>query len=79
MFNIFNSNVLIEIGEAIGNLRRRVKKSSNPDLVDRIFRKRLSQSVIELPSTPGRFTEPEGDVIDVEYRIVDDEEVDDAR
>lgn len=77
MFNIFNSNVLIEIGEAIGNLGRRVKKRSNPELVDRIFRKRLSQTAIELPSSPGRFTEPKGEVIDVTYRIINDEEADD--
>jgi hypothetical protein len=79
MFNIFNSNVFVEIGEAIGNLGRKVRRRSNPELVDRLFRKRLAQTSVELPIAPGRFAEPEGDVIDVEYRILDDEEVSDEQ
>ncbi|MHB1459465.1 MAG: hypothetical protein ACYC0V_21350 [Armatimonadota bacterium] len=79
MQSFFNSNVFVEIREAIGNLGRRVRKRTNPELVDRIFRKRLAQTAIELPRSPGRFAEPEGEVIDVTYRIINDEEIDDER
>ena len=74
MFNIFDSNVFIEIGEAIGNVRKKIKRRSNPELVDRIFRKRLAQISVELPLEPGRVCEPVGDTIDVEYRLLDEGE-----
>ena len=75
MFSFFSSNVFIEIGEAIGNLGRKVKRRSGPEMVDRLFRKRLRELAFELPETPGKLVEPdEGKVIEVEYRIMDDEE-----
>ena len=75
--NFFNSNVFFEIGEVIGNVGKRIKRRSNPDLVDRIFRKRLAQISVELPLEPGRFKEPDGDTIDAEYRILDESEGED--
>ena len=72
MFKIFNSNVFIEIGQAIGNVRRKLKKRSDPELVDRLFRKKLKEYSLELPDAPGRFMEPEDEVIDVEYRVLQD-------
>jgi len=74
VFNIFNSNVLIEIGEAIGNIGRRLKRRSNPELVEQSFRKRLAEITVDLPDTSGLFVEPEGEVIDAQYTVVDDEE-----
>ena len=57
MFNIFNSNVFIEIGEAIGNVgrkaRSRLKRRSNPELVDRASRRQLKACKFELPDEPG--------------------------
>lgn len=75
MFNFFNSNVWIEIGEAIGNIGKQVKRrKSNPELVDQIFRRRLAQSTFELPLKSGEPAEPKNAVIDVEYRILDEKE-----
>ena len=80
VFNIFNSNVFIEIGEAIGNVgrtaRKKLKRRSNPELVDRAFRRQLKACKFELPDEPGMYVEPdEEDVIDVEFRVLNDEEV----
>lgn len=75
MFNFFSSNVFIEIGEAIGNLGRKVKRRSHPEMVDKLFRKMLKELALELPQTPGKLVKPdEGKAIEVEYRILDDEE-----
>ena len=75
IFHIFNSNVFVEIGEAVGNVKRKFKKRSNAELVDQLFRKRLEQTAFELPDMPGDFIEPEGEVIDAEYQVLDDQEV----
>ena len=74
MFNIFNSNVFVEIGEAIGNVGRKAlrRKLSNPQLVDEAFRRRLERAPeVEIPLTSGPVVEPDDDVIDVEYRVLD--------
>jgi len=78
MHSVFSSNVFSEIGEAIGNIGKRADKHSHPDLVDELFHKRLARANVQLPEEPGHFGEPEGDVIDVEYRILDDGEADDG-
>ena len=80
MFNIFNSNVFIEIGEAIGNVgrkaRRRLKRRSQPEMVDCAFRRQLKACRFELPDEPGMYVEPaDEDVIDVEFRVLSDGEV----
>ena len=68
------SNVFSEIGEAIGNIGKRANKHSHPELVDELFHKRLARTTVQFPEEPGRFGEPEGEVIDVEYRILDDDD-----
>ena len=73
--SIFFSNVSVEIGEAIGNVRRKLKRRSHPGLVDREFRKRLKELSFELPQTPGPLIEPQGEVIEANYRFLEDEEV----
>jgi len=78
MFNIFNSNVFVEIGEAIGNVGRKAfrRRTSNPELVDEAFRRRLRRATpVEVPLAPDPMAEPDDEVIDVEYRVLDDEEV----
>ena len=80
MFNIFNSNVLVEVGEAIGDMGARVfgSRGTTAELVDEIFRRRLGMAQrIRLPSTDD-FVEGDDDFIDVPYRILDqyDEEAD---
>ena len=72
MFNIFNSNVFIEIGEAIGNVGDRVfSRRRIPELVDSLFHKRLEAAQrIKLPLD-------DGDVIDVPYQILNCDEEDD--
>jgi len=70
MFNF----VLSGVGEAIGNVTGKLKKRSHSELVDQIFRKRLAETNVELPPLPGRFAEPEGETIDVEYRVLDESE-----
>jgi hypothetical protein len=66
------TNVFSEIGEAIGNIGKRVDRRSHSEFVDELFRKRLARATVQLPEEPGRFSEPEGEVIDVEYRVLDD-------
>ena len=74
MFNIFNSNVFIEIGEAIGTAGKVIlRKNKNPGIVDEMFRKRLQELTLKLPLQGGRFGRP--DTIDAEFRILSDEEV----
>ena len=72
--NIWNSNVFFEVREVIGNVNRRLKRRSNPELVDGIFRRRLAQGSVEFPLNPGRFGVPEGETIDVDYRVLDESE-----
>ena len=74
-FNIFNSTVFVEIGEAIGNVRRRLQRRSHPRLVDREFRRRLKDLSFQLPPAPGPLVKPQGEVIEADYRFLDDEEV----
>ena len=51
MFNIFNSNVFVEIGEAIGNIRNKaLRHRSAAELVDQAFRRRLKErESLEIP------------------------------
>ena len=74
-FNTFFSNVSVEIGEAIGNVRRKLKRRSHAKLVDREFRRRLKELSFKLPPVPGPLIEPQGEVIEANYRFLEDEEV----
>ena len=75
MYKIFSSDLFIEIGEAIGGVRRKVRRRPAQDLVDRLFRKSLSELAFHLPEKQGRFVQPDdSEVIDVDYRVLDSEE-----
>jgi hypothetical protein len=66
MFNIFNSNVLIEVGEAIGNIKQKLTGGGHGSLVDDLYQKQLEQ--------PSRFTFDPDEVIDGEFRVLPKED-----
>lgn len=72
MFNIFNSNVLIEVGEKIGDVGGNFfrPKRTQAELVDEIFHRRLetAQNIRLLPSAD--FVEGDDEYIDVSYRVL---------
>ena len=76
MFNIFNSNVFIEIGEAIGNLGRRVlKRRTQADELDEAFRRHLQSPIsLEIPDRDEALRTPEDIVIEGVFRVIDEEE-----
>ena len=80
MVNIFNSHVLNEVGEAIGDVGNKVfnPRRARAELVDEIFRRRLGTArQFYLPQSDD-FIEGNDEFIDVSYRILspDDGEVD---
>ena len=77
MFNIFNSNVLIEIGEAIGNVRKKLfQRRSHAEELDKSFRRHLLEPLpIKLPDISEQTSKPGDDVIEGVYRVVEEEEV----
>ncbi len=76
MFEIFGSNVFVEIGEAIGNVKRKVfRKRADPRAIEQAFQRWLAES--DLPSLRSRDSAvayPDVDVIDGTFRTVTDEE-----
>ena len=76
MFNIFNSNVFIESGEAVGNVKRRLfPRRTHADQMEESFRRYL-QSPIHL-NLPDReeTTGSAGDiVIEGVFTVVEEEE-----
>ena len=80
MFNIFNSNVLVEIGEAIGNVRTKaIRRRSVGDLVDQAFRRRLQdRQSLEIPFQEQSPVYPDNDIdiIDAEYVVLTSDEED---
>jgi len=76
MFNIFNSNVFVEIGEAIGNIGRRLFPSrSHAQALDEAFRRHLQNPIpLHLPEKAGEATKADEDVIEGTYRVLDKEE-----
>jgi len=77
MFNIFNSRVFVEIGEAIGNIGEKVmlRRRSAADQVDEAFRKRMKESrPVEIPIRQQSPVEPEEDVIDVSFVVLPPDE-----
>jgi hypothetical protein len=73
MFNFFNSNVFVEIGEAIGNVGRALfhRHHRSAELVDQAFQRRLRGAptvVFPLVDEPIAF--PGEDVIDASFTIV---------
>ena len=77
MFNIFNSNVLIEIGEAIGNLGSKVfRRRTHADELDEAFRRHLQSPIsLEMPEREDALRKPESIVIEGRFRVIDEEEV----
>ena len=77
MFNIFNSNVFVEIGEAIGNIRKRLfARRSHAEVLDETFRRYLQDPIpLHLPKEAGKSTKAdESIVIEGTYRVLDKEE-----
>lgn len=85
MLEIFNSNVFIEIGEAIGNVGRRLlrKRRDRAELVDTAYRNLLTERTpaLNLALSADRDSEPRGEIIEATYRVLTEngEEVDDER
>ena len=76
MFNFFNSNVLIEIGEAIGNVGKKIRRRrGHADEMEASFRRYLAAPLELHPPCPGeRPRAPEGIVIEASFRVLDEEE-----
>jgi hypothetical protein len=76
MFNIFNSDVFVEIGEAIGNIRKRIfPRRSQADALDEAFRRHLQDPIpLHLPDKTEKPARPDEGVIEGTYRILDKEE-----
>ena len=72
MFNVFNSNVFVEMSEAIGSVKRKAfGKRAHPDIVDRAFRKWLTQSpCLKLPPRDEGLHYPDGMTIDASFRVL---------
>lgn len=77
MFNIFDSTVLIEIGQAIGNVGGKLfkKPARNAEIVDEAFRSRLASGVIPPLHLGDDAAEVQADqMVDTTYRVLDKEE-----
>jgi len=76
VFNIFNSNVLIELGEAIGNVRKKLFQCrSHAEELDKSFRRHLLDPLpINLPDINEQISKPDDDVIEGVYRVIEEEE-----
>ena len=73
MFNIFNSNVFVEIGEAIGNVSEKVfQRRSAADSVDKAFHKRLNEAGrMDIPILDESCQYPDEEVIDVPFVVLE--------
>jgi hypothetical protein len=76
MFSIFNSNVFAEIGEAIGNVGKRLfHRRSQAEALDEAFRRHMQDPLpLHLPDKAERPAKPDGIVIEGTYRIMEKEE-----
>ena len=76
MFNIFNSNVFVEIGEAIGNVGKKfLRRRSHADEMEESFRRHLAAPLeVHLPAPGETPPGPRGIVIDATFRVIDEEE-----
>jgi hypothetical protein len=76
MFNIFNSNVFAEIGEAIGDVGKRLfRRRSQAEALDEAFRRHLQDPLpLHLPDKAERPAKPDESVIEGTYRIIEKEE-----
>ena len=78
MFNIFNSRVFVEIGEAIGNVGRRLfAGGSNAESLDEAFKRALQDPLPMHLQPPDKTASPERPnefVIESNFRVLDPEE-----
>ena len=76
MFNFFNSNVFIEIGEAIGNIGRRLRpRPTHADQLDEAFRRYLQSPIhLNLPDREQESRAPGETVIEGVFRVIEEEE-----
>ena len=75
MFNFFNSNVFIEIGEAIGNVGKVIKKRGDPELVEGILKRRLAEALhLTLPMPDETVSQPDESVIEGSFRVLSERE-----
>lgn len=76
MFNIFNSNVIVEIGEAIGNIKRKLfPRRSHADELDEAFRHHLQDPYPIILSDKNEGVSKPGDiVIEGVFRVIEKEE-----
>ena len=72
MFNFFNSQVFIEIGEAIGNVAGSlVRRRRSSDAVEQSLHKWLAEvSCPSLSTIDSTLTRPDDDAIDATYRVL---------
>jgi hypothetical protein len=76
MFNIFNSNVFVEIGEAIGNVGQRLfPRPYRARAMDEAFRRYLLDPLpLSVSNQPQRPVKPEEIVIEGSFRCLDEED-----
>lgn len=76
MFNIFNSSVLIEIGEAIGNIGKRLRRhSSHAEALDEAYHSYMQNPIrLHLPDKAGNPVKPSDNVIEGTFRVIDEED-----
>jgi hypothetical protein len=77
MFHIFNSNVFIEIGQAIGNVGGKLlgRDRGKAELVESILQRRLAEaSVLAPPRVDEPLVRPTEEVIEASYRVLSEKE-----
>ena len=76
MFNGFNSDVFVEIGEAIGDIGRSLwpRASRGQRMRETFHRLRDTSPTLNLDAASQREGRPDKDVIEGSFRIVGDEE-----
>ena len=78
MFNIFNSRVFVEIGEAIGNVGRRLfAGGSHAETLDEAFKRALRNPLpmhLQPPDKSVGPARPDEFVIESSFRVLDQEE-----
>jgi hypothetical protein len=76
MFHISNSNVFVEIGEAIGNVARRlVRHHSQAEILDETYHRLLQDPPrLRLPERTGETEAHTGTVIEGTFHVIEKED-----
>jgi len=76
MFKFFNSDVFVEIGEAIGNVSERVfPHRSAVDSVERAFRRRLNEAdPMDIPVLDEPRQYPRAEILDIPFVVLESDE-----